>query len=78
MTTFERRLIKDESAWAEPKNPYYTLYNAPAICEAVLKEFGLEGRHCHIINGHVPVKVGKGDSPVKGGGKLVVIDGVFC
>ena len=78
MTTFERRLIKDESAWAEPKNPYYTLYNDPAICEAVLKEFGLEGPHCHIINGHVPVKAGKGESPVKGGGKLVVIDGGFC
>ena len=78
MTTFERRLIKDESAWAEPKNPYYTLYSDPAICEAVLKEFGLEGPHCHIINGHVPVKVGKGESPVKGGGKLVVIDGGFC
>ena len=78
MTTFERRLIRDESAWTEPKNPYYTLYHDPAICEAILKEFGLEGPHCHIINGHVPVKVGKGESPVKGGGKLVVIDGGFC
>ena len=78
MTTFERRLIKDESSWAEPKNPYYTLYNDPAICEMILKEFGLEGPHCHIINGHVPVKAGKGESPIKGGGKLVVIDGGFC
>ena len=78
MTTFERRLIKDESAWTEPKNAYYTLYQDPAICEKLLKEFGLEGPHCHIINGHVPVKVGKGESPVKGGGKLIVIDGGFC
>ena len=44
----------------------------------VLKEFGLEGEHCHIINGHVPVKAGKGESPIKGGGKLIVIDGGFC
>ena len=78
MTTFERRLIKDESAWAEPKNAYYTLYQDPAICDMILKEFGLEGPHCHIINGHVPVKAKKGESPVKGGGKLIVIDGGFC
>ena len=78
MTTFERRLIKDESAWAEPKNAYYTLYQDPAICDMILKEFGLEGPHCHIINGHVPVKAKKGESPIKGGGKLIVIDGGFC
>ena len=78
MTTFERRLIADESSWAEPKNAYYTLYQDPAVCDFILKEFGLEGPHCHIINGHVPVKVKKGESPIKGGGKLLVIDGGFC
>ena len=78
MTTFERRLIRDESAWTEPKNAYYTLYNDPAVCEMLLREFGLEGPHCHIINGHIPVKAKKGESPIKGGGKLVVIDGGFC
>jgi fructose-1,6-bisphosphatase-3 len=78
MTTFERRLIADEKAWTEPKNPYYTLYQDPAVCSFILKEFGLEGPHCHIINGHVPVKARKGESPIKGGGKLIVIDGGFC
>ncbi len=78
MTTFERRLIKDEDAWTEPKNAYYTLYHDPAVCEKILKEFGLEGPHCHIINGHIPVKAKKGESPIKGGGKLIVIDGGFC
>ena len=78
MTTFERRLIRDESAWTEPKNAYYTLYNDPAVCEMLLREFGLEGPHCHIINGHIPVKTKKGESPIKGGGKLIVIDGGFC
>ena len=77
MTTFERRFIADETTWSEPKNAYYTYYENPAVCEALLKEFGLEGEHCHIINGHVPVKVKKGESPVKGGGKLLVIDGGF-
>lgn len=78
MTTFERRFLKEEETWAEPKNAYYTLYQDPEICEFLLKEFGLNGPHCHIINGHVPVKAKKGESPVKGGGKLIVIDGGFC
>ena len=78
MTTFERRFIADAATHTEPKNAYYTLYNDPAVCEGILKEFGLEGPHCHIINGHVPVKSKKGESPVKGGGRLVVIDGGFC
>ena len=78
MTTFERRLIADESAWTEPKNPYYTHYNDVDVCDMILAEFGLHGPHCHIINGHVPVKTKKGESPLKAGGKLVVIDGGFC
>ena len=78
MTTFERRFILDESTWTEPKNAYYQLYNDPAVCEFLLKQFGLEGPHCHIINGHIPVKSKKGESPMKAGGKLLVIDGGFC
>ena len=78
MTTFERRLIADESAWTEPKNPYYKHYNDPEVVDMLLAEFGLSGPHCHIINGHVPVKTKKGESPLKAGGKLVVIDGGFC
>lgn len=77
MTTFERRFIADEATWAEPKNPYYTYYQDRRVCDRLLMEFGLKGEHCHIINGHVPVKVRKGESPIKGGGKLIVIDGGF-
>ena len=77
MATFERRFVDDETAQAEPKNPYYTFYQDPEICQMLLKEFGLEGKHSHIINGHVPVKAKKGESPIKGGGKLIVIDGGF-
>ena len=77
MTTFERRFIKDESTWTEPKNAYYRYYEDPAVCDMLLAEFGLTGKHRHIINGHVPVKVKKGESPVKGGGRLIVIDGGF-
>jgi len=77
MATFERRFIDDEVAQAEPKNAYYTYYQDPEVCQMLLKEFGLEGKHCHIINGHVPVKAKKGESPIKGGGRLIVIDGGF-
>ncbi len=77
MTTFERRFIADESTWTEPKNSYYAYYQDSDFCDRLLKEFGLEGEHCHIINGHVPVKAKKGESPIKGGGKLIVIDGGF-
>ncbi|MBQ8354409.1 MAG: fructose-1,6-bisphosphatase [Oscillospiraceae bacterium] len=77
MATFERRFIDDEVAQAEPKNAYYAYYQDPEVCDMLLKEFGLEGKHCHIINGHVPVKAKKGESPIKGGGKLLVIDGGF-
>ena len=77
MTTFERRFIADKDTWTEPKNAYYTYYHDPSVCEMLLAEFGLTGNHCHIINGHVPVKAKKGESPIKGGGKLIVIDGGF-
>ena len=77
MTTFERRFIADESTWAEPKNAYYTHYHDASVCEMLLAEFGLTGQQCHIVNGHVPVKAKMGESPIKGGGKLLVIDGGF-
>lgn len=75
MTTFERRLIKDESAWVEEKNAYYSHYNDRDHCERILREFGLDGPNCHIVNGHMPVRSSRGESPVKGGGRLIVIDG---
>ena len=77
MTTFERRFIEEESTWSEPKNAYYSYYHDPAVCDMLLEEFSLHGKHSHIINGHVPVKAKKGESPIKGGGKLIVIDGGF-
>ena len=78
MTTFERRFIADEDVWTEPKNAYYKFYQDPAVCDMLMAEFGLTESHCHIINGHIPVKSKKGESPIKGGGKLLVIDGGFC
>lgn len=78
MTTFERRLIDDPSTWKEAKDPYYTITQTAEGCRTVLREFGLTGDFSHIINGHIPVKSKDGESPVKGGGKLFIIDGGFC
>lgn len=77
MTTFERYFIADKSTHAEPKNPYYRLYETEEIVNRILAEFGLCGEEAHIINGHIPVEAKKGESPVKCNGKLLVIDGGF-
>ena len=76
--TFARAFIADENAWHEPRNPYYTWYNEEEKCREILAEFGLTGEDCRIVNGHTPVRVSHGESPLKAGGRLVVIDGGFC
>ena len=76
--TFARAFIPDERAWHEPRNPYYEWYNSEAKCREILAEFGLEEETACIVNGHTPIRVTHGESPLKAGGKLVVIDGGFC
>lgn len=76
--TFERTFISDETTWKEPVDPYFSLIEKERICEKILREFDLDPKHGHIINGHVPVKVREGESPIKANGKVIVIDGGFC
>ena len=76
--TFERLLINDASAHKEEKNSYYNVYNNEDACLKILDQFGLNDKHSHIINGHIPVKRIKGESPIKANGRLIVIDGGFC
>jgi fructose-1,6-bisphosphatase-3 len=78
MATFERYFIDDKSTHTEQKNPYYNFQESEEMCRRILIEFGLDPDTSHIINGHVPVKVRKGESPVKAGGRLFVIDGGFA
>ena len=73
--TFERYFIDDKETHKEEKNPYYKYREDEKVCNAILYEFGLNPDNSHIINGHVPVKAKKGESPVKANGKLIVIDG---
>lgn len=77
MTTFERYFVADESVQKEKKNAYYSKMEEEEILNRILKDFDLDTEASHIINGHVPVEVKKGDTPIKCGGKLLIIDGGF-
>lgn len=76
--TFERMFIENTDTWIEPSDAYYKYCNDEKICDMILEEFSLKTKRGHIINGHVPVKVKEGESPVKANGKLIIIDGGFC
>ena len=67
--TFERAYIADKSTWVEPMDPYFTLTKSPSVCDDIMREFGVAAMACsptgHIINGHVPVRVGRGETPIQ-------------
>lgn len=75
MAFFERYYIDDSSLHKENYNAYYQFSESKEMCEKILTMFGVDPGKGHIINGHVPVKIKNGESPVKAGGKLFVIDG---
>ncbi len=77
MATFERYFLADKATHKEKRNPYYTLRDTEESAKKILREFGLNPDTGFIINGHVPVKVTKGERPIKAGGRLIVIDGGF-
>ena len=78
MATFERYFIEDKETHVEHKGNYFKLRDDEKVCEHIMDAFGVTGPNRHIINGHVPVKVGAGENPIKAGGKLMVIDGGFA
>jgi fructose-1,6-bisphosphatase-3 len=77
IATLEGDLMADESTHVETKNPFFQLIHDVGFCEKVLAEFGVDPRQGLIVNGHVPVKVEKGESPLKRSGKAITIDGAF-
>jgi fructose-1,6-bisphosphatase-3 len=78
MSTFERYFIADKGPQKETNGAYKELKNRADICEKILREFGVTDlKHAHIINGHIPVKTIKGESPIKADGRLLVIDGGY-
>ena len=77
MATFERYFVENSGVKKENKNPYYEFVESEPVINRILREFGLEEDGGHIVNGHMPVKVKKGECPVKCNGKLLMIDGGF-
>ena len=77
MTTFERYFLPKGEAWDEHKGAYFTLADDEEVCKKILKEFGLNPATGRIVNGHVPVRTIKGESPMRANGKRFVIDGGF-
>ena len=77
MATFERYFVDNKEAQREVKNSYYRFLDDENVINKILREFGLDESCSHIVNGHVPVELKKGETPVKCGGKLLVIDGGF-
>ncbi|MBQ9297029.1 MAG: fructose-1,6-bisphosphatase [Paludibacteraceae bacterium] len=77
MTTLERYFLADKDTWTEKKGAYFTLADDKKVCENILKEFGLDPATGRIINGHVPVRTIKGETPIRADGKRFVIDGGF-
>lgn len=78
MTTYERYFINEKGTHKESKNPFYTLIDKEENCKNILIEFDLDPNNSHIICGHMPVKEKDGESPIRGNGKLLVIDGGFA
>ena len=77
MATFERYFLAEKETHKEKKNPYYSMLENEKVVDSIMEEFGLESECAHIVNGHVPVKSKNGESPIKCGGKVLVIDGGF-
>ena len=77
MTTFERYFLSKCEAWDEHKGAYFSLADNEQVCKNILKEFGLNPATGRIVNGHVPVRTIKGETPMRANGKRFVIDGGF-
>lgn len=75
MALFERIFLEDKSLGEERNNSYYEFSNSAEYCDKIFEEFGMNKERAHIINGHLPVQVKKGEKPVKADGKLYIIDG---
>ena len=77
MATFERYLVAEKEVHTERKDNYYKLVDNEDVANRILEAFGMDPVNGHIINGHMPVHTKEGESPVRCGGKVMIIDGGF-
>lgn len=78
MATFEGYFVADPTTHEETKNPYFQLIHDAGFCARILREFGVDDRAGFIVNGHVPVRLEAGETPVKRSGRAITIDGAFA
>jgi fructose-1,6-bisphosphatase-3 len=78
MAMFETYFVEDKAAHKETKGAYFQLIHDASFCRKVATEFGVTPPDkVLIVNGHVPVKLEAGESPLKKSGLAVTIDGAF-
>ena len=77
IATFESYFIADKATHEETKNPYFKLIHEKEFCRRILADFDVDEEHGLIVNGHVPVKIEQGESPIKKSGQAITIDGAF-
>ena len=75
MATFERYFLEDKQMQREISDAYFKLAYTREMADRILQEFGINDSEAVIVNGHIPVKIKKGESPIKVDGKLIIIDG---
>jgi fructose-1,6-bisphosphatase-3 len=78
MATFETYFVADPTTHEETKNPYFKLIHDAAFCARMLREFGVDDSAGFLVNGHVPVKLEAGETPIKKSGRAITIDGAFA
>lgn len=76
ITTFESSFVADKETHKEHKNPYFDLLHDADFVRRTGALFGMND-DVLIVNGHVPVKIEKGEQPIKKGGNAITIDGAF-
>lgn len=77
MATFETYFVADKAAHRETKNAYFRLIHEAPFCRRIAREMGVDSDNVLIVNGHVPVNLETGESPLKASGLAVTIDGAF-
>lgn len=76
MATFETYFVADKATHKEHSNPWFQWIHDFGFCDQVARDMGVATGGL-LVNGHVPVKIEKGENPVKRGGNAITIDGAF-
>ncbi len=71
------RLHCGQAGPSRNEGPLLPAHSRALVLQKVLEEFGVDPVQGLIVNGHVPVKIEEGESPLKRSGQAITIDGAF-